>query len=331
MSNSSNSESDLERGKDPENIRIGTPSVTPVLSSHPQTRQDLRKRLENYLIDRPKKRQDGIWPYLLIRAYSNDHGVRQPPPNPFWESPDIIVVPGQVTNFDGSQSTLHPSPNVPHTIFVRVWNLGRLPAFGVRLRVYWANPSFSFNDPTSPGYPHFIGGAYLNLSSRYQFDSHIVSRISAPWIPIIENDGHECLLAKVDCFADRTGPDFNANTDRHVGQKNLFLASPQEDLAHLFDSLGLSIGPKVTIQLLTPETKKHQKIIIESFSLQREDTLSKLIAKVLGIKDVRTKTVFSRLDTTQLRIQAVKGRNIVGGYTVLANLRQNYSGAQNKR
>jgi hypothetical protein len=145
-------------------------------------------------------------------------------------------VEGIVSTLEGNTPTLHPVPNIPHTIFVRVWNLGRLAASRVRLRVYWANPSFSFDDPSSPGYPHFIGGMYLNLSDRYQPGSHIVSRLPVPWIPIVENNGHECLLAKVDSFADRTGPGFDANIDRHVGQRNLLLAALQEDLTSLINN-----------------------------------------------------------------------------------------------
>ena len=147
----------------------------------------------------------------------------------FGRAPDIVVVKGIVNSLEGNTPTLHPIPNTPHTIFVRVWNLGRLAAIGVRLRVYWANPSFSFDDPASPGYPHYIGGTYLDLSDRYQPGSHVVCRLPVPWIPVVENNGHECLLAKVDSFADRTGPFFDANIDRHVAQRNLLLATQQED------------------------------------------------------------------------------------------------------
>ena len=41
---------------------------------------------------KPPSRQDGLWPYLLIRAYAGDSGVRLPPVGYFWESPDILVV-----------------------------------------------------------------------------------------------------------------------------------------------------------------------------------------------------------------------------------------------
>jgi hypothetical protein len=316
---SNNNNPDPKRGGDPTSIRRTNDSTGLIFSSKPETRQELRKELENFLIRNPKKRQDGIWPYLLIRAYPNDHGVRLPPANPFWESPDIIVVPGQVTTFDPNLITLRPAPNMQHTIFVRVWNLGRLPAYGVRLRVYWANPSFSFNDPTGPGSPHFIGGTYINLSSRYQPGSHNIFRIPVPWIPELVNNGHECLLAKVDCFADLTGPGFDANIDRHVGQRNLFLATLQEDLTPLLDSLGRSIETNGVIRLVYG-TEYTDTILVETSRGLRADSLSKIIRTQLNISDMRTKTLFSMLDTTHLRIQAVKGRNILGGYTILSKL-----------
>jgi hypothetical protein len=42
-------------------------------------------------------------------------------------------------------------------------------------------------------------------------------------MPSFVNEGHECVLAETFCPADPLppGPDFNASTDRHVGQHNL--------------------------------------------------------------------------------------------------------------
>ena len=103
--------------------------------------------------------------------------------------------------------------------------------FGSKVYRYWANPQFTFDpDPNSPNYPHFISGINLNLPDRYQQGSHQLFRLPAPWRPTNENNGHECLLAKVDAFSDRSQSGFNANSDRHVGQRNLILAQPNEDL-----------------------------------------------------------------------------------------------------
>jgi hypothetical protein len=258
---------------------------------------------------------------LLIRAFPGDYGVRQPPLNIFWESPDIQVVEGIVPTLENNIPTLRPVPNTPHTIFVRVWNLGRLPAIGVRLRVYWANPSFSFNDPNSPGYPHFIGGMYLDLTDRYQPGSHAVFRLPAPWIPIVENNGHECLLAKVDSFADRTGPNFDANTDRHVGQRNLILAVQQDDLTSLIDSLGQSLPQKTDVHMIYGTDDHAQTIIIKHAMVVELGSLGKAVMQILHIPDLRTKTLISAFngghaDIEVLQFRASQQDKTFGGYTI---------------
>ena len=269
----------------------------------------------------PRVRQDGIWPYLIIRAFPGDYGVRSPALNVFWESPDILVVNGIVTTLEGNTPTLHPVSEVPHTIFVRVWNLGRLPAIGVRLRVYWANPSFSFDDPSSPGYPHHIGAISLNLSDRYQPGSHTVVRLRIPWVPTFVNNGHECLLAKVDSFSDRTGPGFDANIDRHVGQRNLFLAAQQDDLTSLIDSLGLSLQKETTVQMAygtgaNIQTKTIRRAVIDEFH-----SLAKAVMQVLHIQDLKTKTIISAFRdgpsvTEPLQFRALQHEETTEGYTI---------------
>jgi hypothetical protein len=96
---------DLERGSDPANVHPDpSPPTQPKYESDPQ----LRKRIRATLGDqRPRKRQEGIWPYLLIRAFPGDHGVRLPPLNNFWESPDILVVKGVVSTLEENTPTLH--------------------------------------------------------------------------------------------------------------------------------------------------------------------------------------------------------------------------------
>jgi hypothetical protein len=96
----------LERGNDPNNVHPDpSPPTQPKYESDPQ----LRKRIRAILVEeRSKKRQEGIWPYLLIRAFPGDYGVRLPPLNMFWESPDIQVVKGIVSTLEGNTPTLHP-------------------------------------------------------------------------------------------------------------------------------------------------------------------------------------------------------------------------------
>jgi hypothetical protein len=176
-----------------------------------------------------------------------DHGVR-PLTVPFWESPDVIVVPGVHDTYDGVSATLTPQAGVEHTIFVHVWNLGRLPTVGVKLRVYWANPSFSFNDPTHP--PQFIGGRYVDLDDRTQPGCHRLVRIPTPWVPTFENNGHECLLAKLDHFADGGGAGFDARLNRHIGQRNLNLLPANANLDPLLKQLSQTLSRGADLQLV---------------------------------------------------------------------------------
>jgi hypothetical protein len=314
---------DLERGTDPSTVHPDpSPPEEPKYESDPE----LRKKIKHQISERePKPRQGGIWPYLLIRAFLGDYGVRFPPLNNFWESPDIQVVEGIVSTLEGNTPTLHPIPGKPHTIFVRVWNLGRLAAIGVRLRVYWANPSFSFDDPNSPGRPHYIGGMYLDLSDRYQPGSHIVSRLPTPWRPIFENNGHECLLAKVDSFADRTGPNFGSNIDRHVGQRNLFLAVLQDDLKSLIDSLGQTLPEKADVQMLYRIGDDIRTMTIRHTAIYELGSLGKAVMQALDIQDLTAKTLISafgggRADVEPLQFHAFQfeqeKEKISGGYTI---------------
>jgi hypothetical protein len=237
-----------QRGDDPPSTRPGPkPEPGEPTPDQQRRRRDVRAHLERWLKERGRRRQGGLWPYLLIRAVPGDHGVR-PLTVPFWESPDVIVVPGIAETYDGASATLSPRVGEPHTIFVHVWNLGRLPAVGIKLRAYWANPSFSFNDPAHP--PHFIGGTYLDLDDRTQAGCHRLVRIPTPWVPTLENNGHECLLVKVDHFADGGGAGFDASENRHVGQRNLNLVPAGLDLKPLFTRLSESLSRGADVQLV---------------------------------------------------------------------------------
>lgn len=236
-------EDKTQRGGEPDQ-----PASAPATGDKPDP--DRVKQVGAWLRDhRHPPRQDGLWPYLLIRAYAGDTGVRQPPVSYFWESPDIRVYQGDVHDPGSATPVLHPIPGVPHTVFVHVWNLGRLPALGVTVRAWWANPSFSF-DATSPEPPHFIGGARVNLGDRTSGDCHALVRIEGLWTPVVENGGHECLLAVASQVMDPAPGGFAAATDRHVGQRNVTLAAPSLDLTPLLNRLGAVLRVGSDLELL---------------------------------------------------------------------------------
>lgn len=214
------------------------PPEGPIYGSDP----DLRERLHEFVTSRERPpRQDELWPYLLVRAFAGDTGRRSPPLGWFWESPDVIVVPGIVDTLEGNTPTLTPRAGREHTIFVRTWNLGRFPAPAAKVRVWWANPAFAFV-PGSPNGPEYIGGASVDLEDQYHFPGcRALVRIPQPWVPVEVNGGHECLLAKVEAFGDRAGPGWRGATDRHVGQRNLTVLSAEGGMELVLERLNAEV------------------------------------------------------------------------------------------
>jgi len=236
-------EDEEQRGGDPGEPGPKPPEE-PVYGSDP----DLRERLREFVKERERpSRQDELWPYLLVRAFAGDAGRRAPPLGWFWESPDVIVVPGVVDSLEGNTPTLTPRAGEDHTVFVRTWNLGRLPAPATKVRAWWANPAFGFPD----GVPQYIGGATVDLEDQYHFPAcRAVVRIPEPWVPEMVNGGHECLLAKVDGFADRAASGWQAGTQRHVGQRNLTVLAPETDMTLLLDLLTMTMPWNAEVHLV---------------------------------------------------------------------------------
>jgi hypothetical protein len=80
---------------------------------------------------------------MLLRYASGDRGAR-PSNGVFWESPDIYVVANQPAEFAPLAPPLPAAvaqANVPNTLYAHVWNLGKAPAYGVRVEFWWFDPS----------------------------------------------------------------------------------------------------------------------------------------------------------------------------------------------
>jgi hypothetical protein len=225
---------EARRGADPEGS-IAQVEGREITRADPERKATIGRAIDNLIAHHEPSGTDRLLPYLLIRAFPGDHGVRQPPLGTFWESPDILVVAGIVDSLQDNAPTLTPTPGMAHTIFVRMWNLGRLPAIGVALRVWWANPAFAFDDPQNP--PNFIAGMYVDLGDRTRPNASRLVRLPVPWVPSVVNNGHECLLAKIESILDPSPVGFQASTDRHVGQRNLSIVAAGFDLDRLFSAL----------------------------------------------------------------------------------------------
>jgi hypothetical protein len=133
---------------------------------------------------------------------------------PYWYlSPDIWVVPGS----DPSGSPGSPIAGQGAYIWAHVANTGTTDANGVRVDLYWANPALQVTRTNAT----LIGSAFADIPSGGSQDVLCL----VPWLPLIVNGGHECLVAVANHSSDPLPnplPDaFDPPTYPQVAQKNL--------------------------------------------------------------------------------------------------------------
>jgi hypothetical protein len=153
-------------------------------------------------------------PWLVVRYAAGDDGSRPLPGGTvFWESPDVWVVSTLGIN--------QPVPGEANTVFARVTNLGLQDATGVFVNFYWADPSMAITEATA----NLIGIGSTDIDAG----SSVVVTCPNPWVPVIENNGHECLLAEAYLpVSDPLTSPLDPVDDRHVGQKNEQLVYAQK-------------------------------------------------------------------------------------------------------
>lgn len=131
--------------------------------------------------------------------------------DPWWLSPDIWTVPG-----DPEGTPASPIAGSPCFLWARVRNNGETGVTNATVRFYWANPAGGFDRMTATP----IGTSFVSLPPG----AVATVLCLTPWIPVIVNNGHECVVAEAfhDAFDPLpSGPAFNVPTDRHVAQRNL--------------------------------------------------------------------------------------------------------------
>ena len=206
----------------------------------PEELEWFKEKIKKTLRDGPQfgPRKDEFLPFLLVRSAAGDTGNR-PSSGVFWESPDIYVLP----DVDAAAAPLMPpgfgavaKAGKPNTLYAHVWNLGKAPAYRVRVEFYWFNPSLGISRSDA----HLIGSTWVDLGNRFSrladwtqasssgqpymtLGSHAIVRCPTTWVPEFVNNGHECLVVRVsEPMMDAVSPDqFNAAADRHVGQRNI--------------------------------------------------------------------------------------------------------------
>jgi len=188
-------------------------------------------------------RKNEYLPYLLVRANAGDRGNR-PLTVPFWESPDIAVIPGNAA----TAPSVPPTPGgvaqagVRNTLWAHVWNLGWAPVYNARVEFYWFNPSLGFNQASA----NLIGTTYVDLGNRSSGQAHRYVKCPESWTPTYVNGGHECLMVRI--FEPLTDPltpyQWDASNDRHVGQRNISVIDAQSPAKlQLTISLGCGAAP----------------------------------------------------------------------------------------
>jgi hypothetical protein len=203
--------------------------------------------------------------WLMVGYAADDDGTRSLPGGVvFWESPDVWVVSSAGIN--------QPIPGEANTVFARVTNLGLQDARGVVVRFWWANPALAITESTA----HQINPTHLPAVT-VPSQSSVVVQCPDPWVPVAENNGHECLLveAYIPEFDGLTAP-LDPVDDRHVGMKNeqLVLAAKGHDFRiplQAFNITGFS-------QALTFEVRRLRVDSVPQLLAARADSLRHRLA-----------------------------------------------------
>jgi hypothetical protein len=245
---------DTHRGEDPKPVVDTSTPFVPDTANAPdpeRVKEVLRDLVGKGGDKRRRPHREDVLPYLLIRDAAGDRGARPAwPPTACWESPDILLIDASYTGeFDPARCVGNPTSGNTYRAFVRVFNLGRLPAVGTQVTLYWVDPGFF--GPNSADYePQLIGGAFVELADRTRPESVQVVEIAPAWSIPYELTGHECLMAIVDCLADPWRGVFDSNNDRHVGQRNLTIAAGSMPMDTLLKTLGARIPRGGAVQVL---------------------------------------------------------------------------------
>ncbi len=196
----------------------------------PENDKEELSDIELYLNEKRYWRgEERYTPFIVLRHVPGDGGARPLPGGTvFWHSPDVWV--------ESSAGYNVPVAGQANRICARVNNYGMRDASWVHLRYWWANPSMAITETDA----HLIGTAEAFVPAGYS----VVVPCPTPWTPIIENGGHECILAEawVPQFDPLQAP-LEPVTDRHVCQKNLNVIHAMVGTEFSFDLIIGNISP----------------------------------------------------------------------------------------
>lgn len=298
--------------------------------------EKLRSRLGSLLeqINRGS-RAERFLPYLLIRSFTGDRGSR-PFGMPFWESPDIWIVPGDPTSAPRIPASPGGSVTVglAHTLYAHVWNLGRAPIIGVKMEFFWFEPNLGINGSKA----NLIGITSVDLPPRNSIHCHTLVKCPSAWIPVAENAGHECLLVRASCIGDplTDAGQWSPETDRHVALRSLSAARIGSDVSRLIESFERNRFPeaRVVLESLGSDNQPVLNLLRPDLSLAPNQGTSLLAASAPGASLSEADPAVGEVSVSASlklgagigavegagavlkRLSAFRGDRLVGGYTV---------------
>ena len=219
---------------------------------------------------------------------------------PWWLSPDLWVVPGD----DPSGAAGSPIAGQNNYLWARVRNTGDRAVSMARVDFFWSNPATGVLRSTSQQ----IGSSFTDLAPGETKEVLCVS----PWVPVIVNGGHECVVAQLVHPADPLPtplPDpFDPPAYRQVAQRNLAVVVMSRKLSHLV----------LPIQLSTPAQSRQRELFVR---IEREPAeLSKEVLANIGMKQapsgeayleagfVESRACESQQGSPEVRLPALPGR-----------------------
>ena len=173
-------------------------------------------------------RAEGLWPWLLVRSQAGDTGARPLEASTIMaigygehNSPDIILtLAGPATEpvvigRDGTPGLIARNvaeifPTLVYDVWVHVWNLGRSPATGVRVRAHLG--------PTN----RFLGGRQLDLDDRTGASPHRVIKAGTFTAGQPGDSALGMLTVVAECLSDVATGDRSPGMDRHCAHRLIY-------------------------------------------------------------------------------------------------------------
>jgi len=202
----------------------------------------------------------------------------------WWNSPDIWVVPGNDPNGPPGQ----PIAGESAFLWARVRNTGDQTASGARVNFYWSNPATGVLRSNST----LVGSAFVDLNPGETKEVLCV----IPWIPVIVNDGHECVVAEVihpsDPLPSPLPDEFDPPTHHQIAQKNLSVLAMKKSMMVMAIQIAAPVRKEKLLLVATEigGTLDKQNLIqlgLENYRPAKIDSLSVAISLEPGCDEAR--------------------------------------------